>query len=94
MAGFTQEVMSWGGLTGAVGILLAVITFLANQKVRKRAERIESDQKLSQAWDILGDRPGTTWIFGANNTDDNLEQARRLITEALLRTPNYPRAHM
>jgi tetratricopeptide (TPR) repeat protein len=55
---------------------------------------MESNQLLSQAWDILGDHPGTTWIFGQKNLADRLEEARRLIIEALLKDPNYPKAHM
>lgn len=92
---FIQSVLSWGGLTiGAIGTLLAIIAFLRQRKVHESSQQIESDQLLSQAWDILGDRPGTTWIFGAKNFADRLEEARRLIAEALLRTPNYPKAHM
>lgn len=95
MNGFTQVVISWGGLTiGAIGTLLAIIAFVRKEKVLKRNQRIEADQLLSQAWDILGSRPGTTWIFGAKNFADRLENARRLIAEALSKTPNYAKAYM
>lgn len=95
MDGFTQTIITWGGLAiGVIGTLLAIFAYLRKEKALKCTQRIESEQLLSQAWDILGDQSGTTWIFGTINRADRLEEARRLITEALLRTPNYPKAHM
>jgi hypothetical protein len=95
MDGFTRALITWGGLAiGAIGTLLAIIAFVKKEKALKRSQQIESDQLLYQVWDILGGRAGTTWIFGAKNFADRLEEARRLIAEALSRTPNYPKAHM
>ena len=89
MDGFTQAVITWSGLAiGASGTLLAIIAFLRKEKTVKRVRRIESDQLLSRSWDILGERAGTTWIFDTKNSADRLEEARRLIAEALLRAPN------
>lgn len=95
MSEFTETISSWGGLAlGAIGTVLAIIGLVRNDKTRKRTQRIESNKLLSQAWDILGDHPGTTWIFGQKNVADRLEEARRLIIEALSKDPNYPKAHM
>ncbi len=95
MNGFTQTVITWGALAiGATGTLLAIITFLRKEEIQKRNDRIESDQYLYQAWDILGDQSGATWIFGAKNYGDRLEKARRLIADALSLTPYHPKAHM
>jgi tetratricopeptide (TPR) repeat protein len=92
---FTQAFTSLGGFVlGAIGTLLAIIGLIENDKTRKRAQRIESNQLLSQAWDILDGQSGTTWIFGQKNEANRLEEARRLIVEALLKDPNYPKAHM
>lgn len=75
MSEFAQAVTSLGGFAlGAIGTLLAIIGLVKNDKTRKRAQRIESNQLLSQAWDILGDHSGTTWIFGQKNVADRLKK--------------------
>lgn len=92
---FIQAVTSLGGFSlGAIGTLLAIFGLIKNNKTQKRAQRIESNQLLSTAWDILGGHSGAMWIFGENNVDDRLEEAKRLIVGALLKDPNYPKAHM
>ncbi len=92
----TQTVTSWGGLilVGTIGTVLAITSLARNDKIQKRVQRSESNRLLSQAWDILGNRPGTTWIFEYKNNTYRLEEAKRLIKEALRNDPKYPKAHM
>ena len=95
MSQFLQEIARWGGLVlGAIGTLLSLVGLVSNRKTRRKAHRIESDRLLTKAWDILGGRPGSTWIFEQKSESDRLEEARRLIDEALSLDKRYPKAHM
>ena len=92
---FVQEVAQWGGLVlGGIGILLSVVGLVSTRRTRRKAQRIESDRLLSKAWDILVGRPGSTWLFEEKSEADRLEEARRLIDEALSLDRRYPKAHM
>jgi Flp pilus assembly protein TadD len=56
--------------------------------------RLDVEQRLADAWDRLGGRPGSTRLnLSVLPSDAAREQARRLVAAALTLAPDYPKAH-
>ena len=91
-----SQVMEWGGfIFGLVAIVLALLGYLNSRKSNRQNTRLEADILLDQGWDLLGGKPGTAYISqgSENKNEHDLEQARRLISQALAKDCRYGRGY-
>jgi tetratricopeptide (TPR) repeat protein len=85
--------LQWKVLTfllAATGTVLGAINFVETRTVDRR---IQAEEALDEAWDILGGRPGTSILPGVDHKSTDLELAERAINKALLLAPSLAKAH-
>src|SRR5687767_14435846 len=96
-----KELREWLGTAfGLIGIALALVSYSQGRKAEALSlEASESSRKaevqrlLSEAWDQMGGRIGTTVITDFVDDPGRLELARRAIDEALIKAPEDAVAH-
>ena len=88
-----KRIRDWTGFgLGLIGAILGTLGFLKSQQTASITQRIEVEQYLAEAWDLMGGKPGTIDITSFA-PQSQLELARRLIDKALFVEPKSPEAH-
>jgi tetratricopeptide (TPR) repeat protein len=94
-----KELRDWGALvTSIIAVTVSTCAFLNSNSAQesaaetnKRSIRLEANQYLYEAWDLLGGQAVAVVDF--TNDERTLLEAHRLIQQALVIDPNNPRAH-
>lgn len=83
----------WIAITiSIVAALVALAAFRDAAIASERTRNVEANNLIDKAWDLLGGKPGTTAVFDLPHEAGTLEQANRMIRDAILKDPNNPRA--
>ncbi len=93
--GVPFDFVKWGALAvSAIALLLSYLGYRNTQKSAQTTRKIEINQLLAEAGDLMGGQEGTTALVSNRRVEPSqLELANWKIQEALTLDANHPRAH-
>jgi tetratricopeptide (TPR) repeat protein len=89
-----KDVREWVTLILAIlGCVLGIKGYLESKQTAKVQVRMQAENLLNEAWDLLGGQTGTSHVTSFTRSSTNLELASRKITQATLLAPSFPKVY-